>query len=251
MAAMVLADVNSKSWDKSVKHDFLKQCKSFVNDNKLWTPGPKSLKQAFYDLCSVVSKGHVKQEQAVSVLTDLCVSNPPSYQDFKKEVPLLLVDVFSIFDIETTCSEDKQERDRFISLVSAIEGLIAPTVFKERLDFDTLENVGLISSRQQYQAKYVKTKTRLFYKQMKFNLLREENEGYAKLVVELNQEITEKITPLQVIENLKSLIGKLNQEIREKISPLPSLVGKIEYKLNGTLTFSSVDTAETDNSFTG
>ncbi|VDI35716.1 THO complex subunit 2 [Mytilus galloprovincialis] len=199
MAAMVLADVNSKSWDKSVKYDFLKQCKSFVNDNKLWTPGPKSLKQAFYDLCSVVSKGHVKQEQAVSVLTDLC--------DFKKEVPLLLVDVFSIFDIETTCSEDKQERDRFISLVSAIEGLIAPTVFKERLDFDTLENVGLISSRQQYQAKYVKTKTRLFYKQMKFNLLREENEGYAKLVVELNQEITEKITPLQVIENLKSLIG--------------------------------------------
>ncbi|XP_063413325.1 THO complex subunit 2-like isoform X1 [Mytilus trossulus] len=199
MAAMVLADVNSKSWDKSVKHDFLKQCKSFVNDNKLWTPGPKSLKQAFYDLCSVVSKGHVKQEQAVSVLTDLC--------DFKKEVPLLLVDVFSIFDIETTCSEDKQERDRFISLVSAIEGLIAPTVFKERLDFDTLENVGLISSRQQYQAKYVKTKTRLFYKQMKFNLLREENEGYAKLVVELNQEITEKISPLQVIENLKSLIG--------------------------------------------
>ena len=27
--------------------------------------------------------------------------------------------------------------------------------------------------------------------------------------------------------------------------------GKIEYKLNGTLTFSSVDTAETDKSFTG
>ena len=46
------------------------------------------------------------------------------------------------------------------------------------------------------------------YKQMKFNLLREENEGYAKLIVELNQEITEKITPSQVIENLKSLIGK-------------------------------------------
>jgi hypothetical protein len=32
--------------------------------------------------------------------------------------------------------------------------------------------------------------------------------GYAKLIVELNQEITEKITPSQVIENLKSLIGK-------------------------------------------
>jgi len=41
------------------------------------------------------------------------------------------------------------------------QGLVPTTVFKERLDFDTLENVGLISSRQQYQGKYVKTKTRL------------------------------------------------------------------------------------------
>jgi hypothetical protein len=31
------------------------------------------------------------------------------------------------------------------------QGLVPTTVFKERLDFDTLENVGLISSRQQYQ----------------------------------------------------------------------------------------------------
>ena len=48
---------------------------------------------------------------------------------------------------------------------------------------------------------------------MKFNLLREENEGYAKLVVELNQDITEKITPAQVIENLKSLIGKICERL--------------------------------------
>ena len=48
-----------------------------------------------------------------------------------------------------------------VNVTCLFQGLIAPTVFKERLDFDTLENVGLISSRQQYQAKYVKTKTRL------------------------------------------------------------------------------------------
>lgn len=45
------------------------------------------------------------------------------------------------------------------------------------------------------------------YKQKKFNLLREESEGYAKLIAELNQEITEKITVDQSVENLKSLIG--------------------------------------------
>lgn len=46
------------------------------------------------------------------------------------------------------------------------------------------------------------------YKQQKFNLLREESEGYSKLISELNQELTEKVTHQQVVEHIKSLIGK-------------------------------------------
>ena len=46
------------------------------------------------------------------------------------------------------------------------------------------------------------------YKQQKFNLLREESEGYSKLITELNQEITAKVTSEQVLQNIKSLIGK-------------------------------------------
>ncbi len=47
------------------------------------------------------------------------------------------------------------------------------------------------------------------YKQQKFNLLREENEGYSKLVVELNQDFTDSgLTPKIVHENIKALIGK-------------------------------------------
>lgn len=45
------------------------------------------------------------------------------------------------------------------------------------------------------------------YKQKKFNLLREESEGYVKLIVELNQEIIEKIIVDQSVENFKFLIG--------------------------------------------
>ena len=47
------------------------------------------------------------------------------------------------------------------------------------------------------------------YKQQKFNLLREESEGYSKLITELNQEISEKLTPEQMLQNIKSLIGKM------------------------------------------
>jgi len=41
------------------------------------------------------------------------------------------------------------------------------------------------------------------YKQQKFNLLREESEGYAKLVTELNQDVSHEV----VLQNIKSLIG--------------------------------------------
>lgn len=38
--------------------------------------------------------------------------------------------------------------------------------------------------------------------------MREESEGYSKLISELNQELTEKVTHQQVVEHIKSLIGK-------------------------------------------
>jgi len=41
------------------------------------------------------------------------------------------------------------------------------------------------------------------YKQQKFNLLREESEGYAKLIAELNQDVSHEV----VLQNIKSLIG--------------------------------------------
>ena len=47
------------------------------------------------------------------------------------------------------------------------------------------------------------------YKQQKFNLLREENEGYSKLVSELNQDFSVSgLTSKIVHENIKALIGK-------------------------------------------
>lgn len=45
------------------------------------------------------------------------------------------------------------------------------------------------------------------YKQRKFNLFREESEGYSKLIVELNQERPESEVA-SILEIVKSLIGK-------------------------------------------
>jgi hypothetical protein len=48
------------------------------------------------------------------------------------------------------------------------------------------------------------------YKQRKFNLFREESEGYAKLITELNQEVSGNVTPANILEVIKSLIGKFD-----------------------------------------
>jgi len=49
-------------------------------------------------------------------------------------------------------------------------------------------------------------------------LLREESEGYSKLLTELNQEITEKLSPEAVLQNIKSLIGRYrNKYIHETL----------------------------------
>ena len=47
------------------------------------------------------------------------------------------------------------------------------------------------------------------YKQQKYNLFREECEGYAKLVTELNQDLST-TTPAEILEIIKSIIGYFN-----------------------------------------
>ena len=47
------------------------------------------------------------------------------------------------------------------------------------------------------------------YKQQKFNLFREECEGYSKLIAELNKDFSE-TTPAETLEVIKSIIGYFN-----------------------------------------
>lgn len=47
------------------------------------------------------------------------------------------------------------------------------------------------------------------YKQQKFNLFREECEGFAKLMTELNQDLTG-MSPSSVLDTIKSIIGYFN-----------------------------------------
>nr|AAT68136.1 Tho2 [Danio rerio] len=201
MAALILPFDWLKNWDKSGRNEFLQ----FFQDLAGKSSGHelvKDLQTAFYELCWHAIQGSLKVDVAASLLADV--------MELRDDMPSILADVLCILDIETGCLEEKHKRDLFTQLVGACLICIPDGVLKERLDPETLESLGLIKQAQQFNQKIVKIKTKLFYKQQKFNLLREENEGYAKLITELGQDLTGNLTSHIVLENIKSLIGCFN-----------------------------------------
>ncbi|XP_011716881.2 THO complex subunit 2 isoform X4 [Macaca nemestrina] len=201
-AAVVVPAEWIKNWEKSGRGEFLHLCRILSENKSHDSSTYRDFQQALYELSYHVIKGNLKHEQASNVLNDI--------SEFREDMPSILADVFCILDIETNCLEEKSKRDYFTQLVLACLYLVSDTVLKERLDPETLESLGLIKQSQQFNQKSVKIKTKLFYKQQKFNLLREENEGYAKLIAELGQDLSGSITSDLILENIKSLIGCFN-----------------------------------------
>ncbi|CAK5052858.1 unnamed protein product [Meloidogyne enterolobii] len=71
----------------------------------------------------------------------------------------------------------------------------------------SLELNALGAEEQATRSRIVKSKTRIYYKQLKFNLLREESEGYAKLITELLHPSSKSD---EMILTVDCLIGQFN-----------------------------------------
>uniref|UniRef100_G1QCD4 THO complex subunit 2 n=1 Tax=Myotis lucifugus TaxID=59463 RepID=G1QCD4_MYOLU len=191
-----------KNWEKSGRGDLLDLSWLLSKNKSHGSSTYRDFQRALYELSHHVIQGNLKPEQAADFLNDI--------SEFREDMPSILADVFCMLDIETTVLEEKSKRDCFTQLVSACLYFVSDTILKERLDPETLESLGLIKQSQQFYQRSVKIKAKLFYKQQKFNLLREENEGYAKLIAELVQDLSGNITSDLILENITSLIGCFN-----------------------------------------
>ncbi|KAF7355034.1 THO complex subunit 2 [Mycena sanguinolenta] len=91
--------------------------------------------------------------------------------------------------------KDKQNAENDKEIVTRVVkqlvdfGLVVPSFCIERLDTTISANVGLIPDKNAFDKKEIRTRTGLFYKQNKFNLLREQSEGYSKLTAELTSSL--------------------------------------------------------------
>lgn len=155
-----------------------------------------------HDLCWHVLEDRLKVDQALAALADVTTLH--------SELPSILADLIFLLDMETLSAENRDQRDRFQWLLGGCAKIIPDSLLRERLDIETLGDAGIVKNSRVMLTKFVKIKTRLFYKQNKYNLFREESEGYAKLTTELSQEISAKISPDYMIEVMRSLIGCFN-----------------------------------------
>ncbi|XP_018300992.1 THO complex subunit 2 [Mycetomoellerius zeteki] len=180
-----------KSWDKHGKNDFLKLIKHKFKEGN--TP---EWRRGLYELISNGIHGNIKKDNVIQTLGELT--------GFDGSIPSAIVDIFTLIDAEV----HSEERNNFYYIVKESEKFLTDRILKERLEIETLQDVGTLKNKN-FQTKFIKVKTKLYYKQRKFNLFREESEGYSKLIVELNQERPDSEVA-STLEIVKSLIGYFN-----------------------------------------
>ncbi|XP_068227072.1 THO complex subunit 2 isoform X2 [Palaemon carinicauda] len=194
-----------KNWDKTGRSEVLQTIKDFVKDDPdnpgFSQPGEAGdLSRALYEILTAFLKGNLRKEQARPFIAEIINLHP--------DMSSQLVEVSMLLDLENSAT-DRMGKNRE-PLMTLLKSLETDKLLKERLEIETLGEAGVVKNKKTFHTRQIKVKTKLFYKQQKFNLLREETEGYAKLVTELNQDITDRITPKSMIQVIRSLIGGFN-----------------------------------------
>lgn len=106
----------------------------------------------------------------------------------------------------------------------AASGCVDTNVMKTSIEFNLLVAAGLMRDESAHQKRLIKINTGLVFKQQKYNLLREETEGYSKLSVMLCNEMpvsgpgdsSAAVTGLMAhfITNVFSVVGHFDLEVR-------------------------------------
>ncbi|VAH85586.1 unnamed protein product [Triticum turgidum subsp. durum] len=170
-------------------------------------PDPVPRARFLYELCWAMVRGDLPPQKCRAAL-DSVVFVEEARQE---ESGSVLADIVAHLGQDITISGEY--RSRLVKMTKSLveSSLIVPRLLQERCDEEFLWEVELSKSKgQDLKAKEVRVNTRLLYQQTKFNLVREESEGYAKLVTLLCQvgsDLACQNTSSATISIVKSLIG--------------------------------------------
>lgn len=128
---------------------------SKTNESPLFCKEDKkgSIFRAIYDLLALGIRGQIKKETVISTLHDISFIH--------NDLPSIILDIIGIVDAETSTGDVATEmRTIFCQIVKEIEKFLSEKLLKERLEIDTLQDVGTIKNKNFY-TKFIKVKTKL------------------------------------------------------------------------------------------
>ena len=199
---------------------------------------PHPLKILLHDLSRAVTREQIGPQEVCDLLAD------------ESQVPAALLpivsshiaDVLWFVGLELEADGNKVEaKKQYTALLQLLlkKKLVGEELLLARLENDVLQDVGLLKDAADFHKKQVKMNTRQLYTQQKYNLFREETEGYSKLIAELSElpAATDYTSTRgcksasEVIQNLQSLIGYFDLDpnrvldlVLEALEAVPSRV---------------------------
>ncbi|CAM8983263.1 unnamed protein product [Rhodiola kirilowii] len=189
-----------------VTEEFVRELKNGNPNFKL--PEPVPMLRFLYELCSSVVFGDMPVQKCKAALELVDFSDKALNEDLSS----ILADVVTQMAQDLTIPGEP--RGRLVKLAKGLaETQIVPMrLFHERCEEEFLWEAEMIKIKaQDLKGKEVRVNTRLLYQQTKFNLLREESEGYAKLITLLcgssDDSSNNKSVSEATIGIIKSLIG--------------------------------------------
>ncbi|XP_016465502.1 THO complex subunit 2 isoform X1 [Nicotiana tabacum] len=187
-----------------VTEECIKELKNGNSSFKFSEPLPTL--RFLYELCSVMVCGELPIQKCKVALESV------EFVDYasQEELGSSLADIVS--QMAQDLSMPGENRQRLIKLAKwLVESALVPLRFLlERCEEEFLWESEMIKIKAaDLKSKEVRVNTRLLYQQTKFNLLREESEGYAKLVTLLSQmpEGSMQNASTATVGIIKSLIG--------------------------------------------
>ncbi|PJF17453.1 hypothetical protein PSACC_02740 [Paramicrosporidium saccamoebae] len=174
------------------------------------------MRGTLYDLCCILQSSGPDERAAPLAQLDTIL---------RSAVLVVLADILWLLDLG--CDDSAEQRAVLGSLIQTLmeRQVVDEDVLRERLEPELLELAGLLPSAQIFNKKIIRINTNMLYKQQKFNLLREESEGFAKLIAVLAYAEDNVLVHDQVV----ALIDVYAQRIRTGSRVFEELLTKLAF----------------------
>ncbi|OQV14093.1 THO complex subunit 2 [Hypsibius exemplaris] len=194
----------------------------------------------FVEYCGVLIRGVIAGELS----RDDCLLRIKPHLDAYPGLASLIIDQLQVVEYSTAESEDAAAAERYSDLVSHIvsKNLVPMADVRERLEQEMLPAVGVVDKVGGWETRYVRTKTKWFFKLQKFNLYREEPEGFAELIDVLDQANSSNCS--LIAEKIMELAGTYDLDIYRIIETMltaiclqPKILSKVLLELCDSMDF--------------